>query len=169
MLQVICIFRYWFLTRWRLVLSILGLGSLGNVSYSKIKSSSTGKSSTEIHSFSRHSQALAEMSISIYCCFSNENVTKIAKLSHWEFPHLVQNHENICMRNIWHIQNVIQVLLLHTVSFPQINTSLPRTQMANSSSNVKSHSVGVGRRLVPEYFTSSSSMSKCTLQYPMRG
>ena len=30
------------LTRWRLVLSILGLGSTGNACYSKIKSSSTG-------------------------------------------------------------------------------------------------------------------------------
>ena len=30
------------LTHWRLVPSILGLGSMGNVCYSKIKSSSTG-------------------------------------------------------------------------------------------------------------------------------
>ena len=36
--------------------------------------------------------------------YSNEKITKIAKLSHREFPHLVQNRENICMQNIWRIQ-----------------------------------------------------------------
>ena len=40
---------------------------------------------------------------------SNENITKITKLSHREFPHLVQNRENICKRIIWRIQYVILV------------------------------------------------------------
>ena len=34
--------------------------------------------------------------------YSDENFTKIMKLSHHEFPHLVQNRENISTRNIWH-------------------------------------------------------------------
>ena len=36
--------------------------------------------------------------------YSNENITKIVKLNHREFPHLVQNRENICTRNIWRIE-----------------------------------------------------------------
>ena len=35
--------------------------------------------------------------------YSNENMTKM-KLSHLEYPHLVQNRENICTRNICCIQ-----------------------------------------------------------------
>ena len=30
--------------------------------------------------------------------YSKENIPKTAKLSHHEFPHLVQNRENICTR-----------------------------------------------------------------------
>ena len=36
--------------------------------------------------------------------YSNENITKVVKLSHREFPHLVQNRKSICTRNIWCIQ-----------------------------------------------------------------
>ena len=36
--------------------------------------------------------------------YSNENIRKIAKLSPREFPHLVQNCENICTRKLWRIQ-----------------------------------------------------------------
>ena len=36
--------------------------------------------------------------------YSNENISKIVKLSPREFPHLVQNHDNICSRKLWHIQ-----------------------------------------------------------------
>ena len=39
--------------------------------------------------------------------YSNEYITTIMKLSHCEFPHLVQNHENICTRNILHIQYIL--------------------------------------------------------------
>ena len=35
--------------------------------------------------------------------YSYENITKIAKSRHREYPHLVQNHENICTQNIWRI------------------------------------------------------------------
>ena len=34
--------------------------------------------------------------------YSNENITKITKLSHREFPHLVQNRENIRTRIQYH-------------------------------------------------------------------
>ena len=41
---------------------------------------------------------LANISTSIYIpIYSNENITKIAKWSHCEFPHLVQNHAKIYM------------------------------------------------------------------------
>ena len=43
--------------------------------------------------------------------YGNENITKFAKLNHREFTHLVQNRENICTRNIWHIQYMIWFLL----------------------------------------------------------
>ena len=43
--------------------------------------------------------------------YSNENITKLAKISHHKFPHLVQNHKNICTRNIWCIQYVIRYKL----------------------------------------------------------
>ena len=35
--------------------------------------------------------------------YSNENISKIAKLSPCEFPHLVQNRKIICMRKLCHI------------------------------------------------------------------
>ena len=35
---------------------------------------------------------------------SNENIREIAKLGRREFPHLVQNRENICTRKLWRIQ-----------------------------------------------------------------
>ena len=48
---------------------------------------------------SQSSQKLQYMAI-----YSNENITKIVKLSHREFSHPIQSHKNICMRNIWRIQ-----------------------------------------------------------------
>ena len=42
--------------------------------------------------------------MSYYC---NENISKITKLSPRDFPHLVQNRENICTRKLWHIQYFI--------------------------------------------------------------
>ena len=36
--------------------------------------------------------------------YSNVNIRKILKLSPREFPHLVQNRENICSRKLWRIQ-----------------------------------------------------------------
>ena len=39
----------------------------------------------------------------------NKNITNITKLSHHEFPHLVQNCENICLPNIWRIQHTLHV------------------------------------------------------------
>ena len=51
------------------------------------------------------SQSSQKISTSIYMAIdSNENITKIAKFSHRVFPHLVQNCEIICTRNIWRIQ-----------------------------------------------------------------
>ena len=43
--------------------------------------------------------------LSIYS--TNKNIRKITKLSPHEFPHLVQNCENICTRNVWRIQQLI--------------------------------------------------------------
>ena len=45
--------------------------------------------------------------MSIYSTF--ENIRKIAKLSYREFPHLVQNCENICTQNIWRIQYSVDI------------------------------------------------------------
>ena len=39
-----------------------------------------------------------------YMAIYSKEITKIVKLSHQEFPHLVQNRENICTQNIWRIQ-----------------------------------------------------------------
>ena len=36
--------------------------------------------------------------------YIDENITKIVKLSHRGFPHLVQNRKSICTRNIWCMQ-----------------------------------------------------------------
>ena len=41
--------------------------------------------------------------LQILSIYSNDN-SKIVTLSPREFPHLVQNRENICMRKLWHIQ-----------------------------------------------------------------
>ena len=49
------------------------------------------------------SQNLATISTSIYVN-SNENIRKITKFSPREFPHQVQNCENICTRKLWRIQ-----------------------------------------------------------------
>ena len=38
--------------------------------------------------------------------YRNGIITKIVKLSHYEFPHLVQNRENISMQNMWCIEHV---------------------------------------------------------------
>ena len=44
--------------------------------------------------------------------YSYENISKIAKLSPCEFPHLVvQNRENICMRKLWRIQYFFLICL----------------------------------------------------------
>ena len=55
---------------------------------------------------SQTSQKFALQYMSIY---SNENIRKITKLSPREFPHLVQNCENICMQNIWLIQYLYNI------------------------------------------------------------
>ena len=45
------------------------------------------------------SQTLAKISTSIYVYFySNDNISKIAKLTPRVLPHLVQNRENNCTR-----------------------------------------------------------------------
>ena len=36
--------------------------------------------------------------------YSNENISKITKLSPRKFPHLVQNRENICTQKLWRTQ-----------------------------------------------------------------
>ena len=51
----------------------------------------------------------------------NENISKIAKLSPREFPHLVQNRENNCMRKYWCI-HVHYSIFQH--SFP-LQSTLP--------------------------------------------
>ena len=38
----------------------------------------------------------------------NENITKITKLSHHKFAHLVQNREDICTWSIWRIQYMFE-------------------------------------------------------------
>ena len=63
--------------------------------------------------FASRSQIFPLQYMAIY---SNEIITKIAKLSHCEFPHLVQNRKNICTRNIWRIQYPCCLLFLFTVS-----------------------------------------------------
>ena len=45
--------------------------------------------------------------------YSNENSSKIMKLSPREFLHLVQNRENICTRKLWRIQYLESTL--HTL------------------------------------------------------
>ena len=49
--------------------------------------------------------------------YSNENITKIVKLSHQEFPHLVQNRENICtsVREIYGVNVCLCVVVFFTV------------------------------------------------------
>ena len=39
---------------------------------------------------------LAKFPLQYMANYSNANITKITKLSHHKFPHLVQNRESIC-------------------------------------------------------------------------
>ena len=51
--------------------------------------------------FSQVSPDSRKFQLQYMAIYSNENITKIVKLSHCEFAHLVQNCENICTQNIW--------------------------------------------------------------------
>ena len=44
------------------------------------------------------SQSSRKFPLQYMAIYSNENIPQTAKLSHHEFPHLVQNRENICTR-----------------------------------------------------------------------
>ena len=64
---------------------------------------------------SQSSQKFPPQYMAIY---SNEIIAKISKLSHCEFPHLVQNRKNICTRNIWRIQYHICCFFFFFSQFP---------------------------------------------------
>ena len=56
------------------------------------------------HEFTVRVRTLRKFPLQFMSIYSNQNIRKIMKLSPHEFPHLVQNRENICTQKLWHIQ-----------------------------------------------------------------
>ena len=63
------------------------------------------------------SQTARKFPLQFMSIYSNENIRKITKLTPREFPHLVQNHENICTRKLWRIQYVLSDDVMNSLSY----------------------------------------------------
>ena len=63
------------------------------------------------------SQTARKFPLQFMSIYSNENIRTITKLTPREFPHLVQNHENICTRKLWRIQYVLSDDVINSLSY----------------------------------------------------